>query len=97
MTVQISVVLDPNEIGRRIAAARRRKGWTQLDLALQAHVSPSSISKWERGRLPPVPQLIRLAEVMEIDPGELVAEPTLTGEILAKLDEILAELREKPD
>jgi transcriptional regulator with XRE-family HTH domain len=95
MTVQISVVLDPNEIGRRIAAARRRKGWTQLDLALRAHVSPSSISKWERGRLPPVPQLIRLAEVMEIDPGELVAEPTLTGEILAKLDEILAELREK--
>jgi transcriptional regulator with XRE-family HTH domain len=64
--------IDPKEIGERIAAARNRKGMTQLDLAYKASVSPSSIQRWEAGRLPPVRELIRLAGLLEIDPEELV-------------------------
>ena len=79
-----------------MATARNRKGWTQLDFAIKAHVSPSSVSRWERGFPPPVRELVRLAGVLEIDPSELVEEPPETerdAAILAKLAEIEKLLR----
>lgn len=64
--------IDPKEIGKRIAQARDAKGWTQLTLAYEANVSPSSIQRWEAGRLPPVRELIRLAGLLGIEPEQLV-------------------------
>lgn len=64
--------LDPQAIGSRIAALREGKGWTQLDLAYKAKVSPSSISRWERGILPPMRELIRLAGILGVDATKLI-------------------------
>lgn len=87
------VQFDPQQVGRRLAAARQQRGWTQLRFALEANVSPSSVSRWERGLLPPVRELMRLAEVLGIDMGELV-EPApsqlvaVEHEIVERLDRI---------
>lgn len=89
--------IDPREIGQRIAVARNRKGLTQLDLAYKASVSPSSIQRWEAGRLPPVRELIRIAGLLEIDPEELVETapaPTDLEAVLARLEEVHQEVRE---
>ncbi len=64
--------LDPKEIGGRIAAARDRQGWTQMDLANEANVSMSTVARWESGKLPPVRELIRVAEVLGVEPDYLV-------------------------
>lgn len=58
--------MDAKEIGARIEAARRSKGWTQVDLAAQMRVSPSSVQRWERGEVPRVRKLYELAELFEL-------------------------------
>lgn len=73
-TLLLAVSLEPKEIGRRIASARERRGLTQLAFALEANVSPSTITRWEAGKLPPVRELMRIADLLEIDPSELVED-----------------------
>lgn len=84
------MTLDPRQVGRRIKTARGRRGWTQLTFALEANVSPSSVSRWERGLLPPVRELMRLAAVLGVDPAELVEDHDEAEEagIHARLDRI---------
>lgn len=83
-TLLLAVSIEPREIGQRIAAVRNRRGWTQMDLAHQANVSVSSVQRWERGDLPPVRELIRLAGILEIDAEQLVElEPTQEAKIAA--------------
>src|SRR6266498_3927614 len=70
----LAMPIEPTEIGARIKGARLQKGWTQFQLAVEAHVSPSTVTRWERGGLPPMRELIRLAEVLEV-PAETLVEP----------------------
>jgi transcriptional regulator with XRE-family HTH domain len=92
-TLLLAVAMEPKEIGKRIAAARQRKGWTQLTFALAANVSPSTVGRWESGQLPPVRELMRIAELLEVEPEELVeADPTGEDQISA-LQAELAEVR----
>jgi transcriptional regulator with XRE-family HTH domain len=86
-TLLLAVAIEPQEIGRRIKKAREQRGWTQLDFANEANVSPSSVQRWESGRLPPVRELIRLAGVLKVSTDQLV-EPGLNEE-----DRPLAEIR----
>jgi len=95
----LATVMEPKEIGKRIQAARKRKNLTQLAFALEANVSPSSVARWERGHLPSVRELIRVAGLLDVEPEQLVeVEPTaenqmdaLRGEV-AELHAMLAEL-----
>lgn len=98
----LAVSLEPKEIGRRIAAARERRGWTQLNFAGEASVSPSSVARWEAGKLPPVRELMRIADVLGVDVEEFV-EPEINGDeerfsaLTAELQEVrrsLADLEE---
>ena len=41
--------MNAAETGKRIAALRHRKGWTQQQLAAQLHITDKAVSKWERG------------------------------------------------
>lgn len=42
--------MDMDEkLGKRIAALRRKRGWTQEKLAQQLGVSAAAVSKWETG------------------------------------------------
>jgi transcriptional regulator with XRE-family HTH domain len=98
-TLLLAAVMEPQEIGARIKSARTKRHWTQLEFAREANVSPSSVARWERGVLPPVRELIRVAGVLGVDPQQLVeAEPSeddrvavLRGEV-AELHELLAEV-----
>ena len=66
--------LSPEEVGERIEAARKEKRWSRLDLATAMDVSPSSIYRWEIGKLPSVHELIRLAGVLD-KPADSFTEP----------------------
>ena len=74
-TLLLAVSLDPREIGRRVAQAREAKRWTQLELASNANVSPSTIQRWEAGKLPGVRELIRVAGILDVDSDYLVEPP----------------------
>ena len=41
--------MDALETGKRIQLLRKKKTWTQKDLADRLHVSDKAVSKWERG------------------------------------------------
>ena len=71
----LRVGLSPEGVGARIVAARETKRWSQLDLALALGVSPSTIYRWEKGRLPSVADLMRLADILGLDVGELTESP----------------------
>ena len=59
--------------GRRVRAARQAAGLSQEALAEAAGLHPTFISNVERGyRVPSVPTLLRLANGLKIDPGDLV-------------------------
>lgn len=87
--------VDPREIGRRIKKAREAKGLTQLAFALDANVSPSSVTRWEAGKLPPVRELMRIAELLGVEPDYLVeADP---DEGVSESDGIAALRRENAE
>jgi len=58
--------LDRKEVGRRIAKARRSRGWTQRDLAEAMGLSKACIVGWESGqRFPRTHVLGTLANVLK--------------------------------
>lgn len=77
--------IDNEKFGRFVAALRRAKGLTQLELGERLFVSDKTVSKWERGQsMPNVDLLLPLAEALGVSMTEL-----LRGERIApaqKLD-----------
>ncbi len=60
-------------IGKRIAAARARKGWTQSDLARQIGIKPQSVQLWEADATAPSRKRIEtVAELLDTTPEELL-------------------------
>ena len=53
---------EPSDPGPRIAFIRRRLGWTQKLLAKELNVGAFQIYKWESGRAPAPPKVIRRLE-----------------------------------
>lgn len=74
-------------IADRLRQARRRAGWSQERLAEAAHIDPTTLSKYEKGRFPlPLAVLaqmanalgVRLAKLVDVDvslPRKLRAPP----------------------
>lgn len=91
-----AVPLTPGEVGARIASAREEmkpKPWSQFDLALALGVSPSTVYRWEKGKLPSVNELIRLADVLE-KPADYFTEPPERQLELADLRQEIQALRD---
>ncbi|MCI8502006.1 MAG: helix-turn-helix transcriptional regulator [Oscillospiraceae bacterium] len=62
-------------IGKRIALLRRKKGYTQDELAEKLSVSPQAVSKWENDlSCPDIMLLPPLAELLETTVDELLTE-----------------------
>lgn len=85
-------------LGTNIRNARKRKGYTQEDLASRIYVTRQTVSKWEKElSVPDAEKLAALAEVLEIPVSDLLgakvespAEENAVVEQLARLNEQLA-------
>jgi DNA-binding transcriptional regulator YiaG len=84
----LAVTLDPKEVGQRIAAARKAREWTQMAFAYEAKVSMSTVARWEAGRLPPVRELMRIADVLGVSANQLVEPPDVDETISLRLDRL---------
>jgi len=74
--------MDQIQIGKFIAEERKRKNYTQRELADILGISDKTISKWERGNgFPEVSLLLPLCNELEITVNEL-----LSGERLREVD-----------
>ncbi len=69
------------EIGKFIAAERKKKSYTQRQLADIIGISDKTISKWERGKgFPDVSLLLPLCTELDITVNELLSANRLTGD-----------------
>ena len=60
---------------------RKEKGLSQLQLATQMFVNPSTVTRWEKGsRLPDASMITRLARVLETDIGTLLSAAAVSSE-----------------
>ena len=50
-------------LNKRIAELRKKRGWSQAELARRLHISPSAVGMYEQGRRePPLDALIAISE-----------------------------------
>ena len=77
------------KLGKRIAALRRKRGWTQEKLAQQLGVSAAAVSKWETGAAyPDIALLCPLARALGSSVDSLLAfEEKMSAEQLAACTE----------
>ena len=88
--------MDAIKVGEHIAALRKKKGLTQLELAGQLHVTDKAVSRWERGvGLPDIQTIEPLAQALGVDVLEIIRGETLSPQQqTAAVDETLAFVRE---
>lgn len=85
--------------GRLVAANRRRKGWTQQQLADRSEVSIDMINRIERGvAAARFPNITKLAEALDVDPAELFTPDLPTGATKSPaLTNLISRLSALPD
>jgi len=65
--------MDNIKMGALIREARKKKGYTQKDIATRLNITDRAVSKWERGICAPDLALLEpLAEILEISITELI-------------------------
>lgn len=65
--------IDKAQFGAFVAAQRKKKGYTQKELAQRLYVSDKAVSKWERGlSTPDISLLIPLADCLGVTVTELL-------------------------
>lgn len=86
--------MDQIKTGKFIAALRKGKGLTQMQLADILGISDKTVSKWERGAgLPEVSLMIPLCNVFEININELLTGEKLTdAEYKMKAEDVIMDL-----
>lgn len=92
--------MDQIIIGQFIAAERRRKGFTQRQLADKLGISDKTVSKWERGNgFPEVSLLLPLCEELDITVNELLSGERVSEEDYQKKAEenMVNMIREKEE
>lgn len=73
--------MDQAAIGRFVAAERKRKGYTQRQLAEKLDISDKTISKWECGNgFPEVTLILPLCNELEITVNELLTGARVSEE-----------------
>ncbi len=66
-------MIDTNNLGKKIAEARRRVKLTQSSLAVKVGVTAQAVSKWEQGRsCPDIAILDEIADALGISLFELL-------------------------
>lgn len=73
--------MDQVRIGRFIAEERKKKGWTQKQLAEKLGISDKTVSKWECGNgFPEVSLLLPLCDELGITVNDLLSGEIVSGE-----------------
>ncbi len=69
-------------LGRNLVVLRERRMWTQVRLAEEAEVSPTTVSGIENGRIsrPHFATLRKLAGALGVEPRELLSAPGVVGD-----------------
>ncbi|MBQ7935988.1 MAG: helix-turn-helix domain-containing protein [Clostridia bacterium] len=69
------------KIGKFIAACRKERGLTQLQLADKLGITDKAVSKWERGiAMPDTSIMLELCEILQINVNELLSGEKITME-----------------
>lgn len=91
--------VPPEEIGAAVKALRKRRSFTQADLAHEAGVSVTTVRNVEKGNFGNPYSLPRIATALEVDVDKLVSAPaSLTeDELLRMSDEELDWLEEEAE
>lgn len=64
------------KIGSTLKYYRQRQRMTQKQVAEKLHVTPQTISKWERDKsYPDIEQLVALSELFHVNINRLVTKP----------------------
>ena len=74
-------------LGKRIRQVRKKKRWTQIELASKLGATRGQLARWERGALPSLRVLILLSEVLETSLDVLLAGRGDTREEFLTLDQ----------
>lgn len=73
--IQINMEETIKNIGERIKTLRKRKHWTQDELAHHLEVAPSSVGSYERGsRQPTIENLIRMSRYFNVSLDYLLCQ-----------------------
>ena len=65
--------MNTTDMGRFISEVRKKKGFTQKELAEQLSVTDKAVSKWETGRsAPDISLLVALAEILDVTVIEIL-------------------------
>lgn len=84
------------QIGKNIAAYRKRQSLTQAGLAEKLNYSDKAVSKWERGEsVPDVLTLMQLAQLFDIRIDDLLADPNVLPGNPGKLEQAMTQVSEK--
>ena len=63
----------PENVGRRIADLRKKRGLSQVSMAKAVGISQKAVSHYERGsRTPPASRVAKIAEVLGISTDEIL-------------------------
>jgi len=74
-------------LGKRVAALRKERGYTQVELADQLGTTQAIVSDYERGKLRPHPEMIvRLAKALRVSTDEMlgVKPPSQNGAAVSR-------------
>jgi len=74
---------QPTEFGDRLAAIRKARGLTQVQLAEAAGTTQRAISYYETDAgFPPMPVVVALADVLQVSTDELIGIEEPKGDLL---------------
>lgn len=83
--------MNNHSIGKTIAELRKKKGWTQAELAEKLNVSDKAVSKWEsESGLPEILQLPTMASLFDVSIDYLMTGNETKKEILMSKAEFCA-------
>lgn len=70
--------------GEKLKTERKRKGWSQEELAEKLYVSRQSVSKWENGQnYPSIEIIIKVSDLFEVTIDELLrSDEELTRKVI---------------
>lgn len=83
-------------LSENIKTLRKRKGFTQEELAARIHVVRQTVSKWEKGiSVPDAETLQKLAEVLEVSVSQLLGVEFPSEESANEIAEQLSRINEQ--